>query len=753
MKHRKSGPPSKPGSALPQAKGVQLIELFNAGRYAELETQARSLAEQYPGSGFVWKVLGTALLTQGKDGLLPMQKAVALMPADVESHGNLGNALKAVGRLDEAVASYRQALVLKPDFVAGLYNLGIALKDLGHLDEAVASYRQALALNPAFADAHYNLGIALKDLGHLDEAVASYRQALALKPDYVTAHFNLGQALRDLGRLDEAVTSYRWALALNPEYAEAHCTLGIVLADQGKLDEAAASHRQALALKPDFSEAHNNLGNVLKDLGQHDAAMASYRRALEARADFAEAHNNLGNVYKDLGRFDDAIASYRHALEINPDFAEACGNLLFTRNYVPDQAADMLLAEARHYGDLVARPARPYAQWPNVPDAQRKLRVGFVSGDFNQHPVGYFIEGVLSALAADADADADRDLDLFAYANQFSHDALTERIKASCQGWCTVVGLSDQRLAERIRDDGIDILIDLSGHTAHSRLPMFAFKPAPVQVTWLGYFATTGVAAIDYLIADPWTLPEAQEAHFTEQIWRLPDTRLCFTPPDLDVPVSLLPAQAQGQVTFGCFNNLTKMNDAVVALWARVLRAVPGSRLFLKAEQLGAQEVRQGVIQRFAAQGIEADRLMLQGPSPRASYLAAYEQVDICLDPFPFTGGATSAESLWMGVPVLTLAGERFVARQGVGLMTNAGLPDWVATDADDYVQRAIQHAADLPRLAALRAGLRSQVLASPVFDAPRFARSFRAALRGMWTRWAQRGELSPGPVDNLVGK
>jgi len=295
------------------------------------------------------------------------------------------------------------------------------------------------------------------------------------------------------------------------------------------------------------------------------------------------------------------------------------------------------------------------------------------------------------------------------------------------------VGLDDAAAAQLIHDDGVHVLIDLSGHSAHNRLPVFAWKPALVQVSWLGYFATTGVAEIDYLIADPWTLPEKEEQYFTEKIWRLPETRMCFTAPAAEVAVSALPALRNGYVTFGCFNNLTKMNDAVVALWARVLAAVPGSRLFLKAKQFTEEAVRQATIERFAAHGVGGERLMIEGPESRAAYLAAYQRVDVVLDPFPFTGGTTSAEALWMGVPVLTLAGERLVSRQGVGLLMNAGLSDWVAADADDYVRRAAAHAADLESLATLRSRLRAQVLASPVFDAERFARHLENAL---WENW-----------------
>ncbi|HXA47994.1 MAG TPA: hypothetical protein VNW52_10220 [Burkholderiaceae bacterium] len=282
----------------------------------------------------------------------------------------------------------------------------------------------------------------------------------------------------------------------------------------------------------------------------------------------------------------------------------------------------------------------------------------------------------------------------------------------------------------------MDVLIDLSGHTAHNRLPVFAWKPAPVQVTWLGYFATTGVESIDYLIADPWTLPTSKESQFTEEIWRLPETRLCFTAPEADVKVSSLPATSSGVITFGCFNNLSKMNDAVVAVWAAILRAVPDSRLFLKSGQLSDISNHPQLIERFSIHGIDAERLILRGQSSRLDYLVAYHDVDLALDPFPYTGGTTTAEALWMGIPVLTLAGDNFLARQGVGLVMNAGLPDWIATDTDDYVNKAVQHAGNLRRLATLRSGLRKQVMDSPLFDAPRFATHFEAALREMWTRW-----------------
>jgi predicted O-linked N-acetylglucosamine transferase (SPINDLY family) len=546
---------------------------------------------------------------------------------------------------------------------------------------------------------------------------------------------NLGLALEDLEQLAEAEASYRRALKIQPDYAEAQFNLGSLLEDLGQLDNAVARYRRALEIKPVFFEALVNLGHAYEGLGKYDNAVAHYRRALEIQPHSAEAHSNLGNALADLGQFDAAIASFRSASEIKPDCIDVHSSQLFIRNYLSAQSPLRLLDEARRFGEMAALHAHPHSDWRNVPEPNRCLRVGLVSGDLGNHPVGYFVESILMALASSTNGQ----LELFAYPSLLRIGKEAEQIKTHCHGWHSAVGLADEKLAQQIRNDGIDILIDLSGHTAHNRLLMFAWKPAPVQVSWLGYFATTGLGAMDYFLADPWTVPAGEETHFTEKIWRMPETYLCFTPPDIDTQVTLLPALNNHHITFGSFNNLAKMNDAVVDLWARVMHAVPESRLFLKTKQLVDINGRQSVVKRFAVHGIAAERLILEGAAPRAELLAAYHRVDIALDPFPYPGGTTSVEALWMGVPVLTLAGDRFLSHIGESILHNAGLPEWIAADADDYVARAVLHAGDLERLAALRSQLRQQVLASPLFDAPRFARHFETALRGMWTQWCNQ--------------
>jgi protein O-GlcNAc transferase len=676
-----------------------LIALFNEGRYAESEKLARAWTLRFPKDGFGWKALGTVLMHTGRnaDALIAMRKAATLSANDASAHNNLGTILSELGQLHEAESSLRRALAIDENFAAAHCNLGSTLQALGRLDEAETSYRRALQISPDLAEAHYNLANNLKEMGRPEEAIVSYRNALQIKPDYAQAHSNLGVTLNDLGRADEAETSLRLALQI----------------------------------KPDFAQAYSNLGNVLQDMGQLDEAEACYRHALQLRPEQAETLNNLGNTLQDMGRLNEAEISYRHALAIKPDYAKAHSNLLFLLNYNNNtaDAAIRNFAEAEYYGHRVSSNVTSrFTDWICSKHPER-LRIGLVSGDMRNHPVGYFLENLLRRLDQHV-------VELIAYPTDHRADELTQRLLPCFAAWKPLSGLSDAAAARLIHDDGIHILIDLSGHTRYNRLPIFAWKPAPVQVSWLGYFATTGVKEIDYLIADAWTLPESEAGFFTEKIWRLPETRLCFTPPDMTIDVGPLPALVNGYITFGCFNNLAKMNESVVALWARVLSSVPDSKLFLKARQLQAISQRQLTIERFAAHGIAPERLILEGPSLRENYMAAYHKVDIALDPFPFTGGTTSVECLWMGVPVLTLSGTSFLSRQGLGLLMNAGLADWVAVDENDYVARAVIHATDLSALSYLRNGLRQQVTASSIMDGERFAQQFTTALRSMWQSW-----------------
>ena len=674
--------------------------------------------------------LGNAQVRAGLSdaAIVSYTRALAIKPQFFDAEVALGALYHDLGRLDDAAGRYRRALALAPDFAPVHLNLGNVQRDARHFDDAMESYRRALALDPQLLMARYGLGTALQGLRKHEEAAACYRDVTERAPDFALAHGNLGMTQQALGRADEAIASFRRAVALVPELAAAHYSLGNALYAVGRRAEAEASLREAVKTAPDHADAHCMLGNLLFDTGRLHDAVAHYNRMLELAPSSAIAHNNLGNAWRQLGEYDNAIAAYERARAIDPALAAARSNLLFLHNALADMTPEALLEEAERFGALAAGAARPYSTWRGAADPGRPLRVGFVSGDLRSHPVGYFVDSVFAALAGAAS-----ELSLYAYSSHPGRDDVSARIARSCAGWCDASALDDEALARRIHDDAIDILIDLSGHTAFNRLQAFAWKPAPVQATWLGYLGTTGVEEIDYLLADAWTLPPEEERWFSEKIWRLPESYVCFTAPDLPIEPGPLPALASGSVTFASFNNLFKMNDAVVALWAQVLHAVPGSRLLLKALQLQEGLVRRHVAERFARHAIDPARVLLEGLVDRKSYLEPFQRVDIGLDPFPYPGITTTVENLWMGVPVLTLAGRSFMARQGVGLMNNAGLSDWIASDERDYVARAARHAADLQRLAHVRAGLRKRVLASPIFDAHAFARNFNAALRGMW--------------------
>jgi protein O-GlcNAc transferase len=530
----------------------------------------------------------------------------------------------------------------------------------------------------------------------------------------------------------DSLQAFQKTAELMPGDAGAHYNLGSVLKYRGQLDNAVDSYRRALKIKPDYIEAHSNLGNVLRDLGQLVDAVESYRCAITIKPDYAEVHCNLGNTLKDLGQLEGAVVSLRRALELKPDFTDAHSILLLTLNYTTNHASADCLAEAHQYGRMVAKKAiSQFSAWQCLAKPER-LRVGMVSGDLWSHPVGFFLESLL------AQFDYTR-IELIAYPTHHREDELTARIRPYFSAWKPLIGKNDETAARLIHADGVHILFDLSGHTGHNRLPMFAWKPAPVQVTWLGLPATTGVAEMDYVLGDPHAIPAECESHFSETVWRMPESCLCLTVPT-SPSVSLLPALEAGYVTFGSFNNLAKMNDAVVAVWARVLKSVPNSRLLLKTKQLNDPVVCEQTRQRFASCGIAADRLLLNGMlASRDDHLAMYNKVDIALDTFPYPGVTTSVEALWMGVPVLSLRGDRFLSLTAASIAHNAGLPGWVATSVEDYIGKAVTSAGDLPKLAVLREGLRKQVCTSPLFDAKRFAQNFEEALCGMWQAWCDK--------------
>jgi protein O-GlcNAc transferase len=636
---------------------------------------------------------------------------------------NLLGTLFNAGRYVELESMAHSLLKLIPDsgIVWKLYGLSLQLQG----KDALAALQKAADLLPNDAEAHSNLAVVLRDQGQLDAAVASYRRALQIRPNFTEAHNNLGVALRAQGQLEEAVASYRKAVELKPDFYEALNNLGSTLLSLGQLDDAVASYRQALKIKHDFAEVHNNLGIALKDLGQYDAALASFRKALELKPDLAMAHNSLGLTLKELGQHDAALASFRKALELKPDLAIAQDNLLLTLSYTAYQP-EYCLEEARKYGQMVAKKVTArFSAWQCEAQPQR-LRVGMVSGDLCNSVLGYFMEGMLAHI------DPTR-IELIAYPTHHKEDELTARIRPHFSFWKPIFNKSDEAAARMIHTDGVHVLLDISGHTANNRLPVFAWKPAPVQASWLGYFATTGLTEMDFILADEVGVPEAQRKQFIETVWLLPDTRLCFTAPQVDLPVVSLPALQNGHITFGCFQILPKVGDDVLTVWGKILSALPDARLRWQCKQLGDPTVANQLALRLQQHGIDPARVTMHGATSREAYMGAHADVDVILDTFPYPGGTTTCEALWMGVPTVTLAGDTLLSRQGASLLNAAGLGDWVASSVEDYIDKATALVNDLTKLAALRAGLRERVSASPLFDTRRFARNFEDALWGMW--------------------
>ena len=635
------------------------------------------------------------------------------------------------GRLEKAESLYRQVLLSRPNHPDALHLLGMLQYQLNRFDAAADLLRRAAAASPASAECRFNLGLALLAQGRWDDAIAALGDALSLRPHYAQAYNSLGTALQAKGQLSEAVAAYRQAVALRPETAGFWSNLGIALHAQSNAQEAVDAFRQALKLKPDYAEAYSNLGRALGDVERPGEALAACQQALQLRPDFPEAMNNLANALRDMGRMDQAIATYRKALNLAPDDANIHGNLIYAMHFIPGDPAAIF----QEHLNWNRRHAAPFSyqipQHDNDPSPDRRLKVGYVSPDFRQHSVGFFLQNLL----AHHDPAA---VEVFCYSDVARPDAATGRFQQVAHHWKPVVGVADAQVAQLITRDRIDILVDLAGHTAGNRLLLFACKPAPIQVTYCGYPDTTGLSTMDYRFTDAYADPPGvTEQYHSEQLVRLPRCFLCYAPLAEGPEVGPLPALASGRITFGSFNNLSKLSDATVGMWSAVLSAVPNSRLVMKGQGLTDAVAGQHVLERFAACGIAADRLELHSriASP-AGHLEMYHRIDIALDTYPYHGTATSCEAMWMGVPVITLAGQTHASRVGVSLLSNVGLEKLIAQTPEQYVQMAADLAKDLDALSALRSSLRQRLQASPLLDGPGFAREVEAAYRVMWRHW-----------------
>jgi len=497
----------------------------------------------------------------------------------------------------------------------------------------------------------------------------------------------------------------------------------------GRLDEAEASYRRALEIKPDYAEAYSNKGTVLQDMGRLNEAEACCRRALQIKPEYAEAHYNLGNSLHGMGRLDEAEACYRRALRAKPDYEDAFGNLLFALNYHPDKSGEEIFEAYREYDARFGLPHQSaWLPHGNSRETKRRLKVGYVSPDFKKHSVRHFLEPLL--------AHHDKStLEVYAYAQLDREDEVTARYKAYTDHWIPTTGMSDTSLAERVRADGIDILVDLAGHTRGNRLGVFARKPAPVSLSWLGYGYTTGLAAIDYLLTDATCAPPGCENLFSETPWRMDTPGYAYRPAEDMGEPNPLPAMSAGHVTFGTLSRGIRINHRVIRVWSEILKRVEGAILVIDSKDFREMHARDSLAEKFAVHGIGRERLRMGSHSPPWDTVRG---IDIGLDCFPHNSGTTLFESLHMGVPYITLAGRPSVGRIGSSILEGAGHPEWIAKTESEYVEKAVALAGNLQELAALRAGLRQRMQAGPLMDERAFARKVEAAYRAMFEKWAK---------------
>ncbi|HTW93385.1 MAG TPA: tetratricopeptide repeat protein [Tepidisphaeraceae bacterium] len=768
--------------------------LYQAGRLADAEQVYRQILGQNPDTPDALHALGAIALQCGKANasLQLIQRALAIRPNCVDYHATHAVVLESLGRRDEAIACARRVVANNPAHAATWTNLGNWLREAGQIDGAVAASHRAIALDPRIPEAHNHLGLALAAQNKFDAATESYRNALGLRPDFpealnnlarvhldrrqfadafplirralelrpnlAAAHSNFGYACHQTGDVDASIDAYRQAAAIDPRSAEIHASLGAALLSRGFVNESIAACKKAVELRPDYAEGFCNLANALEFKGEILQALPFYQKAASLRPDSALIMTNLGATLLETGAIDDAVAACRRATQLDPNddltwrnlgsalqyHADCLGavecydralalhpdpatasNRLLALHYLPGTSREKIFVEHRQWAAQHAA-ATPHAPHDNDPSPERPLKIGYLSPDLRRHPVGFFLLPILRA--------HDRaQFHITCYSASLREDDFTRQLRGAADQWVNIVSQTDAEADRQIRHDRIDILIDLSGHTGHNRLAVFARKPAPVQATWLGYPDTTALPAMDWRITDGLADPPGAEQFHTERLMRLP-IAWCFQPHQDSDPA---PPRSRRHIIFGTFNHVPKLNAPLLSLWSRIIREVPDSRLLLKNRSATSPIFQTWVLDTL---GISGDRVIFMPRQvDRADHLHSYEQLDIALDTFPYHGTTTTCEALWMGVPVITLAGHTHASRVGVSLLTSIGAGDLIAEDEEAYVKIAVALAADAHRLSELGSTLRSRMQASPLTNAPAFTTHLESAYRQMWRRYTRR--------------
>ncbi|HEY2341930.1 MAG TPA: tetratricopeptide repeat protein [Chthoniobacteraceae bacterium] len=717
---------------------LDATERHRAGLLAEAESIYREILAEAPDHFEALHFLG---ILAGQVGRLElavelMQRAATINSRDAELQVNLGLALERVARDDEAMAAYLEAKALRPEWALAFSRVGHLYRKCGRIAEAIGAFRKAVQLDPHSADArcdladcHFQLGNVGLNSGQLDSAIAAYEEALRLRPEFADALNNLGCALAKKGAAADAVEKLRAALRLNPNDPQTWMNLGSSLLDCGRIDDGLTAHRKAIRIDPGHAEAHANLGRALLEAERLDEAEIVLRKAIELNPSSASAENNLGNCYKARGEITKALARFRKAVELDPSDAAIHSNLAFSLCYEADPGEAVAEAHewSRRHGKPLTGAIRPHG---NDPSPDRRLRIGYVSPDFRDHVVA----GCLRPLMRGHDRGQ---FEVYCYSNVMRSDAITKEFRQWADVWRNLVGSSDEAAAEMIRADGIDILVDLALHTSGNRLPLFARKPAPVQMSWLGYCGTTGLEEIDYRLSDPYMdPPEADMRGYSEQTVRLPACYWCYEPAGPTPEVSARAATENGGFTFGCLNNFAKVSPEALDTWSEILRRTPGARFLLHAPE---GSCRRRVYERMAQAEVNSDRLEFVGRQNWNGYVQSLSRIDLALDPFPYGGGVSTCDALWMGTPVVGLAGLAPVGRGALSILRNLGLAELVAETPRDYVEIATKLARDRVCLEAHRSTLRVRMERSPLRDVRAYGQAVEVIYRKAWYDWCGR--------------
>jgi predicted O-linked N-acetylglucosamine transferase (SPINDLY family) len=715
----------------PDALHLLGVLLFQRGQHQPAIDLVRRAIAIYPNGAMYHSNLARILMAAKKvdEAIVENQRVVALQPDNAQAFNDLGTVLFTARRVQEAIAAYRRAVEIQPEFASAWSNLANSLHVSGQLSEALECCGKALLIQPNYVEAKGVLGNILCDLDRFDEAIAEYQQAIVLRPDMPEMHNNLGLGLFRRGRYDEAIAALDKAIALQPDYANAWSNRAKVLRDCSRLEEAAAAAYRALAISPDLAAAHLNLATIFLDAARLGEAIKSARRSLELSPELSTVHNFLGNALKDDGSVEAAIASFDRAMALKPKDAAVHSNKVYTMQFLADCDGRALFEEQRRWNDLHARPVKQFGPCDDHDrTADRKLRVGYVSPNFHSHAESFFVVPLL-------ESHDHSQIELHCYSDVIREDSVTERLRRCTDVWHNCLGLTDDELAGRIQGDRIDILVDLSMHMARNRELVFARKPAPIQVAWLAYPGGTGLDAMDYRITDPWIDPLGiDESVYHEQSIRLPNSWVCYDPLSEILPSAARTGEA---VCFGSINNPCKLNEPLLRLWARVIQAVPDSRLLL---QVLGDDHRQRILDLYRSLDISPERLEFVGRCGRGEYLRLYDRIDICLDPLPYNGITTTCDALWMGAPVVTLAGKTAAGRAGVSILMNVGLGELTAREPDEFVNVARSLAMDHSRRVDLRSTLRRRIQQSPLMNFRQFAHDMESAYRQMWRQWCKGG-------------